>query len=232
MKISQTALIVSTLMTAISAHADIIRQQKFDAMSLKQRREAVGLVYRSKNPTDLGFTHKGRVSTTEGGFVGVAKGLFAVSHYSNSSKESTLMPNENRRTGRIVFDKVSLGASGGNKFSMSVGNLGSPDGNDHIVVRLKLNGGRFVELLDTRSQRKGLIRNGLLSYEFKDGDSTAQLLVDIATDDLNDGYVIDNIVFEKSGSTAEERTVKKVKAEDPGAVILEIGGIRVLLRDQ
>ena len=155
-----------------------------------------GKAHATGGATDLGFVHTGEMS--EGGTAGVIAGEFQLTHYSsNSSSSADLDFGGNSRTGKINFNSVDLSGHINKGFSVDLSNLGASPGMRDIVIHLLVNGVTEVTLLDTRVQADGTIAVADLNliHTFADNDSSAQLLIDIYTDNDTNGYGIDNVHF-------------------------------------
>lgn len=198
------------LVFPLPSSAVVLKGQDFDAAIFASGAESGALYFRrtggapvihaSTGGTDLGFTHDGLTSTTgtptPGTDVaaGVAGGHFHIMHYSSTYSGSAL-DFSNPRTGRLHFDPVDLTGFKDKMFGMDIHDIGSNTGDDDVVVRLLVNGGTTVTLLDTRPQAKGTAGNQTLTHSFNDTDYSVQLLIDILSDDNGDGYGFDNIAF-------------------------------------
>jgi hypothetical protein len=126
----------------------------------------------------------------------VIAGEFRIMHYSSQSVGSDLDFGEDPRTGFLHFEPVDLTGFQSKTFRMEIRDLGSNTTNDEVVVRLLVNDGTMVTLLDTRPQAHGTAGHRTLSYSFDDFDWSARLLIDVLSDDDGDGYAFDAIVFE------------------------------------
>ncbi|MEM1011243.1 MAG: PEP-CTERM sorting domain-containing protein [Planctomycetota bacterium] len=159
---------------------------------------APDVVHISTGPTDLGFSHNGTASTTSStDFIGVNDDQFVVSHYSSLSGDS-LLDFGNSRTGALTFDTVDLTNFNDVSFSMDFGDIvgATNTGDDDAVIRLfDGNGVLLTTLLDTRGNSNGAVTFGPLTYAFDPSVTNAYLQVDILTDDNNDGYRLDNVLF-------------------------------------
>ncbi len=158
------------------------------------------VTHASTGGTDLGFAHDGLISTS-GGIpgtdvaAGVIGGEFHIKHYSSTYTGSAL-DFGNPRTGSLHSDSVDLTGFKNKTFSMDIHDIGLNAGNDDVVVRLLVNGGTTITLLDTRPQPSGTAGIQTLEHAFNDMDISAQLLIDLLSDDNGDGYGFDNIEFE------------------------------------
>jgi len=158
------------------------------------------VTHASTGGTDLGFTHDGLISTSGGTpgtdvAAGVIGGEFHIKHYSSTYTGSAL-DFGNLRTGSLHFESVDLTGFKGKTFSMDIHDIESNTTDDDVVVRLLVNGGTTITLLDTRPQPNGTAGSQtLLSHAFNDMDISARLLIDVLSDDDGDGYGFDNIEF-------------------------------------
>ena len=212
------------LTLSLFAAADTIKEQNFDNSVFTTGKESKlnhfngSVTHQPTGVTDLPFAHNGITSKTGSAQAGVVDGKFHISHYSSSSEKSK-MAFGNKRTGMLIFQIVDIKGFTDKHFSMKVNNIGSADHNDDVVVRMVLNKQTFITLLDTRSQHNGTVKKSTLTYSFKDSDTSAQLVIDILTDDDGDGYSFDNIIFTKNGNPAPQLT----------GALFGLGGISVIL---
>ena len=168
--------------------------------------------------TNLGFSANGRGSTTGGNNpqFQVVTGLVVFSHFSSGSAVSTSSSAESLtdaplltfaqgtdHTAFLYGQTVDLSRHNTSSFSIDVGDLVTATNttDDDIVVRLWVNGSTEVVLVDTRGNANGNLSYGPITHNFADTDVSAQLLVDLFTDDDYDGYRIDNILFEGTADT-------------------------------
>jgi len=226
---TDNTIIVSDPVTLTINDSYIIKQQTFDGLIFKSvaegaifdgaesgdtffdRTQNAPVTHTSTSDLDLGFTHDGKTSTSSGGgTAGVIAGALQLSHYSSTYSGSDLYQADSNfftdpQNADIVFDAVDLSSYQNKSFSIDLSELGSPDYDDDVVIRLKIDG-NDTTIFDTRDGLTGALdagdaKNGAvfdgttLTYSFQDSVQSAQLLVDILTDDANDGYALDNVLF-------------------------------------
>ncbi len=229
------ACALSLLVPAQESHAVTIASQDFGATNFPvdlnldtQDDTVVTHVGSGASGTDLGFSANGITSTSGGnGFFRVTGGALEFIHFSSLSDVSTLPSTDSLsgattvtfaqgtdHTAYVYTETVDLSAFVSKSFSMDVGDIvgATNTGDDDILVRLWVNGTTEVVLIDTRSNANGSLTYGQISHSFADGDTSAQLLVDVFTDDDNDGYRIDNILFEGTPSGVNQSPTVTINA--------------------
>ncbi len=217
-KIPGVLYLVCFCFAAPAVHAETIASQDFGATNFPtnlnldtQDNTVVTHTGSGASGTDLGFFANGITSTTEGGTFEVAGGEVTFIHFSSTSDVSTLPSTDSLsgastvtfeqgtdHTAFVYTEVVDLSGHVSKSVSIDVGDVvgASNTGDDDILVRLWVNGDTEVVLVDTRGNANGDLVFGTLTHNFADSDTSAQLLVDLFSDDAGDGYRIDNILFE------------------------------------
>ena len=205
-----------------------MKEQRFDDALFSTGAESGALYFNgnvshtSTGGVDLGFTHDGAASTSDAGIAGVVNGAFQISHYSSTYTGSEL-DFGNVRTGELHFESVNLFGYIDTSFSMDIADLGTPDTDDDLVVRLLINGITTVTLLDTRPNKTGVTGAVTLTHTFAPTDTSARLLIDILSDDDGDGFAFDNVSFTGTATA----TLQKNSAPE---ALLGLGGFTLILR--
>ncbi len=212
-------LLFGLLLSGLSAKAETIASQDFgsanfpSSLSLDSGSISSAVTHAGSGAagTDLGFSANGLVSGSGSGSFEVAGGEVTFTHFSSTSDVSTHSTAEDASgASTVTFSDgtdhsaffysqvVDLSGFEAKSFSMDVGDVVGATNtvDDDIVVRLWVNGSSEVVLVDTRGNSSGALAFGAITHVFADTDTSAQLLVDLFSDDDADGYRIDNILFE------------------------------------
>ena len=221
MKTRLRCLLLTAALTPGLAQAETIASQDFGATNFPTTLDldngtinsTVDHAGSGASGTNLGFSANGRGSGTSGNnpFFEVTGGEVIFVHFSSNSDVSTHSTAENlsgastltfaQNTDHTAFlytQVVDLRGHNASSFSMDVGDYtgATNTDDDDIVVRLWINNTTEVVLVDTRGNANGALTYGTINHNFADTDVSAQLLVDLFTDDDADGYRIDNILFQ------------------------------------